>query len=295
MSLIASPVTIHLPRDVLAVVVSYCGRGKIAATVAALAPQVGLVYVVDNGSDAATLLELRTLQERGLIRLEELGTNTGLGHALNLGAQRAQELGFGWLLTMDQDSVPASDMVATMLAVANRPGGPLCLSPNIALHGSPAQRRRSGPAAYAITSGNLVHLNVWRDAGPYNEAYFIDCIDFDFSLRARGAGYVIHKESAAILHHELGQDVEMPSRLKRFYTQHSPLRRYYMFRNFLYLAKEHLRREPYFIAKLFVAHGLLLVLMLFYEPRLLENLRYVARGIGDFFRGRSGAYSEVRQ
>lgn len=276
-------------RDVFAVVVSYCGHDKIAKTIEALVPQVGLVYVVDNGSDALTLHVLREMQARRLISLNELGSNRGLGHALNIGARKANELRFSWLLTMDQDSVPAPDMVAAMLALASRSAA-RCISPNLIVHGERSGRLRGGTVGYAITSGNLVHLDVWRRAGPYNEDFFIDCIDFDFSLRARRCGFPIHKEPAAILHHELGQRTEIPAFVRRHYTQHSPMRRYYMFRNFLYLAQLHVLREPRFIGKLFLSHILLFVLLLAYEPQLKKNLTYISRGLLDFFRGKRGAY-----
>src|SRR5262249_34950057 len=145
-----------------------------------------------------------------------------------------------------------------------------------------------------ITSGNLLHLDVWRRAGPYNERFFIDCIDFDFSLRARRCGFAIHKEPASLLWHELGQKTDLPAFVRRHYTQHPPLRRYYMFRNYLYLATAHARHAPAFIAKLSVSHVLLLILMMLYEPNLKENLRYIGRGITDFFRRRSGAYDGSR-
>lgn len=275
---------------VLAVVVSYFAGAKLTATVNALAGQVGTVLVVDNGSDDQTLTALRRLEAEGQIVLEILGENRGLGHALNLGARRAAEWGFEWLLTMDQDSIADPGMVASMLALADHDMSVLCISPNIALHGRGPCSLQAGPVAYAITSGNLVHLDVWKAAGPFNEDFFIDCVDFDFALRVRRRGYTIHKAPAALLHHELGEGLKVRRPLDRFYTQHSPLRRYYMFRNFMYLARAHALHEPRFIGKLFVAHLLLLVLMLVYEPMLKQNIRLVGRGLLDFVRGRKGAY-----
>jgi rhamnosyltransferase len=275
---------------VLAVVVSYRAGHRIAETIWALADQVGQILVVDNGSDAHTLETLRALHACGQISLEELGTNRGLGFALNVGARHAIERGFQWLLTMDQDSIADSSMVAAMLDLTLRNPWVRCVSPNLVIHGRAPAAIKSGPVAYAITSGNLLHLDVWKAAGPFNEDYFIDCIDFDFSLRARQRGFAIHKAAQALLHHELGQYVAVRRRFEGFYTQHSPIRRYYMFRNFLYLARAHALREPRFIGKLFVSHLLLLALLLVYEPMLKKNLVYIGRGLLDFMRGRRGAY-----
>jgi rhamnosyltransferase len=275
---------------VLAVVVSYFAGAKLTATVYALAGQVGKVLVVDNGSDDQTLATLRQLEADGQIALEALGENRGLGYALNLGARRAEELGYEWLLTMDQDSIADPAMVTSLLALAEHNPSVRCISPNIALHGRPPQSLKAGPVDYAITSGNLIRLDVWKGAGPFNEDYFIDCVDFDFSLRARREGYAIHKAPAALLYHELGQELEVRRPFDRFYTQHSPLRRYYMFRNFMYLARAHVLLEPRFIGKLLLMHVLLLALMLVYEPMLKQNIRFICRGLVDFFLGRKGAY-----
>ena len=163
---------------VLAVVVSYFAGSKLTATVNALAGQVGKVLVVDNGSDGQTLAALQQLEANGQITLEALGENRGLGYALNLGARRAEAWGYEWLLTMDQDSIADPAMVASLLALAQQNPGVRNVSPNIALHGQAPNSFKSGPVSYAITSGNLVHLDVWKVAGPFNEDYFIDCVDF---------------------------------------------------------------------------------------------------------------------
>jgi rhamnosyltransferase len=280
---------------VLAVVVSYFGGGKLPATVDALVKQVGKVLVVDNGSDDQTFVVIRQLQADGKIVLVALGENRGLGYALNVGARLADSWGFKWILTMDQDSVADPTMVTSMLAMAECDPCVRCVSPNIVVHGRPVLSLKTGPVSYAITSGNLVHLDIWKAAGPFNEDYFIDCIDFDFSLRARARGYAIHKSPAALLYHELGESPAARRLLERFYTQHSPVRRYYMFRNFMYLAQSHVMREPKFIAKLVLSHALLLALMVFYEPLLRENVRLIGQGLLDFFRGRKGPHIGAQQ
>jgi rhamnosyltransferase len=278
-------------EHVLAVVVSYRGGARILQTLDALEGQVGKIIVVDNGSDIDTLSPLRALSSEGRIQLEELGSNKGVGVALNVGARFAVEHGFRWLLTMDQDSTADPHMVAAMLELTSSDSRVGCVSPNLVDHGQAPQALRSGPVAYAITSGNLVHLDVWKAAGPFNEDYFIDCIDFDFSLRVRRHGFVILKAPKALLHHEVGQKVPARRPFQRFYTQHPPIRRYYMFRNFLYLTQAHALREPFFVGKLAVAHLLFVMLLFAYEPLLRVNLSYIGRGLLDFFRGRRGAYA----
>jgi rhamnosyltransferase len=192
---------------------------------------------------------------------------------------------------MDQDSVvDANLMAAYRNAVLGDPGC-VCLSPQIT-----ASRVRNdavgGRVSYAITSGNLVRVSVFDQVGLYDEGLFIDCIDFDFCLRLRHAGYAIYRVPAALMRHQLGDPVEVPSALRRYYALHSPLRRYYMYRNFMYLAERYLLEFPFFIVKLGLGQILLLLLMGFLDPSPLSSYRAVARGIGDYALRRKGPYVE---
>src|SRR6185295_14744803 len=95
-----------------------------------------------------------------------------------------------------------------------------------------------------------VRLDVIEQIGPYDEGFFIDCIDFDFCLRLRAAGYQVHRVSGAVMRHQVGDAVRMPRLVTGFYARHPPARRYYMFRNYLSLMERYLVAFPWFIIKL---------------------------------------------
>ena len=97
--------------EILAIVVSYNGIQTTADCVKALSEQVGGVLVVDNGSDEASLACLSPLLEEGRVTLECLGSNHGIGYALNVGARFARAHGYRWVLTMDQDSLVDKSMI----------------------------------------------------------------------------------------------------------------------------------------------------------------------------------------
>ena len=281
-----------MTRDgILAVVVSYNGATRLRETVAALRPQVGHLLVVDNGSEAPTLAILDELERSAGVAVTRLGRNTGIGHALNLGVQRARELGASWLLTMDQDSVAEAGMIpAYLAALAERPGL-VSLTPSFT-GARPESANAIEEVASAITSGNLVRVSLFDAVGLYDESFFIDSVDFDFSLRLRRAGHAIHRVPAAVLGHQLGEAREIPSLWRRYYSEHSPLRRYYISRNVLYMVERYLFRFPLFILKLAAAHLLELVLVGFFDPRPGESYQAALRGVGDFFRRRQGPYLE---
>ena len=107
------------------------------------------------------------------------------------------------------------------------------------------------------------------------------------------AGHRIHRVDGAHLLHRLGDERPVPRVFQRFYVQHSPVRRYYMFRNYFYLAERHAVRFPVFIVKLGVLQGILAVLALGLDPRPLASAAAMLRGTGDWMRRRLGAMPGV--
>jgi rhamnosyltransferase len=274
-------------EDVLAVVVSYNGLDRTLRTVEAVSPQVGHVLVVDNGSAAASQAWLHELDSRPGVTVDRLGANRGIGHALNRAVRYAEANGYRWLLTMDQDSVAHRAMIAAYAEAITKDPTLVCLAPSIRKNGV-ASAAHDGPIDYAITSGNLVHVDLFAEIGQYDEAFFIDCVDFDFSLRVRRAGHQVHRVARALLEHELGEAVRAPAMARRFYARHSPARRYYMYRNFLYMARRYARPFPAFIAKLTLSQALLTILVAFLDPEPLASYRAIGRGVRDYLGGRQG-------
>ena len=278
-------------QDVLAVVVSYNGLQKTRQTVEALRGQAGHIHIVDNGSDEESLGVLEPLEREPDITVERLGENRGIGYALNRGVQRAQEMGCKWLLTMDQDSVVNHSFIAAYRAALEQNPEMVCLAPRIATR-TRKKDAAGGAIRYAITSGNLVRVSVLDKIGLYDEGFFVDCIDFDFCLRLRRAGYAVHRVPAALMQHQLGDAVELPKAVGKYYARHSPVRRYYMYRNFLYLAERYVFDFPGFIFKLGLSSMLLLMFIGFLDYSPLASYRAIGRGMWDYARRKNGPYME---
>jgi len=276
-------------QDLLAVVVSYNGLQKIRETVDALRSQVGHVHIVDNGSNAESLDVLETLERESGVTVERLAENRGVGYALNRGVERARQMGCAWLLTMDQDSVVDGSFIGAYRAALERDPEMTCLAPRITERNSKKDAAR-GEISYAITSGNLVRVSIFDEIGLYDEGFFIDCIDFDFCLRVRRAGYAVHRVPAALMQHQLGDSVELPNAITKYYARHSPVRRYYMYRNSMYMAERYLFQFPGFIAKLGLSQMLLLLLIGFLDPKPFASYRAIARGIWDYAVRKNGPY-----
>ena len=81
-----------------------------------VAPQVGRVLVVDNGSPPETLHRLHERRSDERIEWLEIGDNVGVGAAHNIGIEWASRRGFSFVLLLDHDSIPSPDMVERLLA-----------------------------------------------------------------------------------------------------------------------------------------------------------------------------------
>jgi rhamnosyltransferase len=82
--------------------------------------------------------------------------------------------------------------------------------------------------------------------GWFASEYFIDCVDFEYCLRIRAAGYLIADSREAVLMHAAGHANQSLSFLGVSFrpTHHSAVRRYYMSRNRIALYRKYFRVFP---------------------------------------------------
>lgn len=243
---------------VAAVVVTYNPGDRFKALMTALRPQVGAIWVVDNGSDKPGMERVRTSQtaarDGAEVMLIPNTENRGLAAAQNQGIAAAMDAGFDWVLLMDHDGVPDANMVSELLVAAERDADADSIGILAPRHdderGLPAamvysrgvwgilRRKVIEPgeiekdAAFAMASGCLIPMACIREVGMMAEDFFIDYIDYDFSFRLRRAGYRIVVVGAARLSHNLGDPAERRFLGRKWhYRQHSARRRFTIYRN----------------------------------------------------------------
>ncbi len=94
-------------------------------------------------------------------------TNSGIAAALNVGVKIAKKKGYKWLLTLDDDSIPDSDMVERLRECLSRIGGEKPVGiigmNRTNNHCSPASHIRATPPVWLdkrgiITSGSLFSI-----------------------------------------------------------------------------------------------------------------------------------------
>jgi rhamnosyltransferase len=238
--------------SIFAVVVTYKPDEELLfRLLIALAPQVSGGVLINN---ASSLHMPDSHFEQIGFSVRHMNSNVGVATALNVGFESARVQGAGFVITFDQDSQPAPDMVSRLLlaysvqtAAGNKVGavGPQQVdrrSGRIAPFIAPIVGSRSkimpgnGQALevdHLITSGCLVPLQAWVEAGPFLDALFIDYVDIEWSLRLRSRGWCLYGVGGASLIHSIG-DVIMHWGGQQV-AWHSPLRHYYQFRNGVYL------------------------------------------------------------
>jgi rhamnosyltransferase len=240
-------------ESVAAVVVTFHPGPDLAATLAALLAQAGTVVVVDNGSCPADLPAVDDAASGGRVEILANERNIGLAAALNQGLRRAQERGFGWALTMDQDSAPLPNLVAAagrafdayseperLAAIGARVAGAEGATPTATV---PYRRMKA-----VITSGTLHSVSAWERLGGFREDFFIDCVDTEFCLHARARGFEVVSATEPAIEHRIGAPTRKRA-LGRWMmpTNHSPLRRYYVTRNRLSLWRHYARSDGRFV------------------------------------------------
>lgn len=239
---------------VIAVVVTYQPTLEVLEKLLdALMPQVKSVVLVDNGSHA-DLLTWHKERDTPALELLLLNENRGIAAAHNVGIDWARTQEADFVVLMDQDSIPAPDMVAKLYAaISDQPSaaaaGPRYLDtrqenppPFIRVSGLKLERCACAteeaivPVDYLISSGCLIPMPVLDKVGGMRDDLFIDYVDIEWGLRARRHGLQSYGVCGAKMHHSLGdQPIKF---LSKNIPLHSPLRHYYHFRNAVLLYRE---------------------------------------------------------
>ena len=280
---------------IAAAVILYHPDNGLAHRLSTYAHLVDKMYLFDNSENNAASYQLvmPLLQNEKYMYYHD-GENRGISERLNSGAQKALEDGFQWLLTMDQDSQFDKDVFSNYLTCIHH----FSEKDSTAMFGvqytdSSLQARECqfSHAPHLITSGSMLNLAAFKNIGPFDEALFIDKVDHEYCLRALAKGYKIIQFNNIYLTHTLG-NVSYHRSLKSGKATprilHSPIRMYYIVRNYFYLKQKYkgqfaesfaeMKRELFNRTKNNFLYG---------EKKLLL-LKYILKGYTDFKKRKMG-------
>lgn len=288
--------------NIVAVIVSYFPeRGRLDDLVHALSSQVDEIVIVDNGSSG-----IDQFVDAHVLRL---GRNVGVAAAQNVGIGWAKARGARFVILFDQDSWPESNMVERLLSAYERlvaEGRPVAAvgprygdacqeglaSPFVVSEGNrlvrimPSSPHDIVDVDFLISSGCMIPLSVINAVGLMKDELFIDYVDIEWGLRARRLGFRSFGVFDAHMRHCIG---EGPINFfGRKVPAHSPLRRYYNFRNAVWLF-----RQPWLWSSWKVILGRRMILQfgfysLFARPRW-QQCKMMSLGFWHGIRGRMGA------
>jgi len=254
--------------------------------------------IIDNNSNKNTK-DILVKLENDKIKIIYNEKNYGIARALNEGVKFARKNNFKWILTMDQDSIAEGKMVDKLLECAKfyaNYSRVVSFSPNILYAREIYQNRKIKSKLYqkyltVITSGNLLNVNIFNKFIKYEEKLFIDSVDFDFCLKLHISNYIIIRCNNAFLFHELGEiRFKKIFGFKIHYHIHSPIRKYYMIRNNIYIFKKYFWKFPFFCIKkqIFTILGCLKIFLI--EKDKILNIKFMIKG---FFHAIINRYNEI--
>ena len=300
------------PVAVAAIVVTYYPDKGFKQRLDALLAQLTRVAIIDNGSEESFLSPLQPYVEKRGVTIHRNSTNLGIATALNQGFEQLISEGYRWAITLDQDSIPTAGMVAALcnrLKADPEPTRVVMVGTNRqdpvnsqAEHlwvrpkrGLPFFERVSCGAlghpgtTAVITSGTLTNIDAFRDVGPFRDEMFIDLVDTEYCLRSRRAGYRTIVACDANLIHRIGDKRTISVfGIRIVATHHTPIRRYYLFRNTVVLVREYLHIYPHWVIYHVLALGQILLGVLF-EDKKCATLWACFVGVYDGIRRRLGS------
>jgi len=216
------------------------------------------IFIIDNSS--RNCLTLSTLQSNIPIVIQSHPENIGVAGGLRVALKWAFEHGYDFLWSFDQDSIPASDCLEKLLKTYHTFNcdhyriaiiAPTAIDPRTQTIAAGANFENdqfvgcnppNSTTCYEcdapITSGSLVSLDAARSVFSQSPCafLFIDGVDFEFGMSLKKKGYHNLIVPQAQLHHQFGTPltVQWRGKKKQFY-KYSPLRHYYICRNYTYL------------------------------------------------------------
>ena len=263
------------------------------------------LIVIDNSLKKNNLLidKLNEIFESKLVYIDN-NDNLGIATALNQACDKAIELKFKWILTMDQDSSFINfDHYKKCLEKVQNVNNVALLAANTDKEGYSNFDKNDCSCNYrddkfsVITSANIVNLEYFEEIGRFNDKLFIDMVDYDYCLRINIKKFKILYFPDVFVEHKLGEvhlRTNIFTRKKKYKTEHNAQRAYYISRNSLYLSKNY---GKYFSKEFGMLHILNIVFIhdvtkiLIYEIDKWNKLKAKFIGLYHFLINRYGKYN----
>lgn len=291
--------------DVCAVVVTRHPGPQCVDSLAALAPQVRELLILDNGSTAASFAPIEAAARRLGARIVPFGMDLGTAASLNFALESARQQGCKWLATFDQESRASAAMLARMLRLLNAYPErdqvalvtPVQVQDSAPAGTAPRPPGAAPPARWRVldaasTSGALLNVPAVTEVGGFDTSLFTEYVDEELCLRLRRGGYQVIEAS------EVRMFSPPPGRIRFRQLSGRPPpqswrpsreRRYYMTRNRALLWRRYWSFDHRWVGGDMQDLLYEVVALIRWEREVPGKLWMMARGLFDALRNVSGA------
>ncbi|WP_183164464.1 glycosyltransferase [Arthrobacter oryzae] len=298
-------------RRIAAVIAAFNPDDDLLAHAAAIRAQVDELVVVDDCSTAPDAAGIFSRLTQDGITVLAMPRNSGIAATLNRGVEEVEATTRPeFILTFDQDSLPVAGYVDNALATYDRATAAghrvgFVSAESFSGHRVPAMSIGTGtgtgqPEAFdPMQSGFFVPATTFAAIGRFEAGFFIDCVDSEFTARARAAGYSVLIGAGCAVEHRLG--ARLPARLfgrqLRFkgnelsFNYYAPFRMYYIVRNGTVLIRRYWRRNPAWLLRRSVEESKAQILRFTFSPDRSSLVAAAWQGLLDAVRGRDGQIS----
>jgi len=211
--------------------------------------------------------------------------NIGLSKAYNLALKYAIQHNYNFLLIMDQDSKFINNKFWVLLEKFKTINNIVLISASssidrtdyVTIYDNDFYERK-----IIMSSGTAININNSKKIGFFDETFFIDEIDHDYSLKVYSKKYKNIASNEVFLEHSVGESyfVKFPfSFLKKSIIIHKPFRYYFIFRNGRIMISRYFFSEFNFaVKKIYFLVKLFLKIIIFYPDKLIY-FKYIFKSL----------------
>jgi len=243
-----------MAEPIIAVLITYFPVLEMYENVLSYYNKVSEILIIDNtdvvDKNSSLFFDKVAVLENVTIIINE--ENIGIAQALNTAIEFARNKRYKWLLSMDQDSRFEQNQIINYLRCFQK-----IKSNTVGMIGISITQQNTATTQFiesceveqvdtVITSGSILNIEaVSSNNILFDESLFIDGVDDDMCLKLKKQNYDILRFKNIFFQHSLGQDVEGAKLgLKGYRNLHSPVRMYYITRNYLLLSKRYAKCFP---------------------------------------------------
>ena len=259
------------------------------------------LYIIDNSCERNMELVDKII-DNDKIEYISLGGNRGLAYALNKGCNKAIDEGFDYILTMDQDSYFELNSVKLMKEFIKKSNKHYAIiAPNVkSVYIDELENKKkiaytvltegkNKELIWVMTSGSMMCIKDFVEAGKFDEKLFIAHIDIDLGIALNNLGKKIIMLSDVIIYQTFGNSKPKKILWKVVHPSFAnPVRTYYLFRNQVYLLKKYgIKSYGIINVKLYK----FIVKIILFEDKKIEKIRMAVKGIFHGVIEKMGKYS----